>query len=133
MQHLLLTLFLGSFQGTGVATFASGKKYACDEIFLRLEASLHLFRLREGGYDCGLLKASFDPFKMTVRDGKLFDGEKEIGKISDQEIDYQIYDEEDFSTYHLNLKLKETILSYSEEWFDRDKLALTVQGKLTRK
>lgn len=124
--------FTGSFSGQGKAVFASGRIYECPEVFLRLETSKDLFRLREGGYKCeGLLQASFDPFKLSIRDGKLWNNNDELGTISSQEIKYQIYDPQDGSTYYLTLtKNSHGEIQYHEEWHDGEKIALTIKGLL---
>lgn len=126
--------FTGSYSGTGRAVFASGRGHECTEIFLRLETTTDLFRLRDGGYKCGgLLNASFDPFKMSIRAGKLWHLEQELGTISDNEINYQIYDPEDGSTYYLTLTKNERgEIQYYERWHDGEKIALTVKGQLSR-
>lgn len=125
--------FTGSFSGQGEAVFASGRRWPCHEVFLRIETRPGLFRLREGGYNCGeLLNANFDPFKMTIRDGSLFDHDTKLGTITDQELDYRIYDPEDGSTYHLKLKKIDDDIQYFEEWHDGEKIALTVKGKLSK-
>lgn len=124
--------FTGSFSGQGKAVFASGRIYECPEIFLRLETSKDLFRLREGGYKCGgLLQASFDPFKLSIRDGKLWNQNDELGSISNREVKYQIYDPEDGSTYFLTLtKNSQGEIHYYEQWHDGEKIALTIKGLL---
>jgi hypothetical protein len=125
--------FNGSFSGSGEAIFASGRRYQCSEIFLRLETSAELFRLREGGYKCGgFLNASFDPFKLRIRDGRLYHKDQELGLISEKEMEYQIYDPEDGSTYFLSLKWVDEQLLYSETWHDGKKIALVVRGTLKR-
>ena len=124
--------FTGSFSGSGTAVFASGRTYQCSEIFLRLETTPELFRLRGGGYNCGgLLNASFDPFKMSIRNGKLWNLDEELGSINDREIKYQIYDPADGSTYFLTLtKTQQGEILYHEQWHDGEKIALTIKGTL---
>lgn len=129
---LLLLQFNGNYSGTGTAAFSSGRTYKCQEIFLSLATTPDMFRLKDGGYRCGdLLHASFDPFRMTIKEGKLFDGSAELGVISEDELKYEIYDPEDGSTYSLILTKEEGQLHYHEEWHDGEKIALKIDGYLT--
>src|SRR3989344_8391106 len=140
MKFILLSFFLslpalagfhGRYSGKGLAVFHSGNRYECTEIFLRLETSATEFQLQEGGYNCGFLKASFDAFKLSIRNGKLYHKEQELGSISQNEIKYSIYDPEDGSTYFLTLKLNDSQeISYDERWYDGQKWALTLKGNL---
>jgi hypothetical protein len=126
--------FNGSYSGGGQAIFASGTKYECTEIFLRLESDHKLFRLSEGGYICGLLQAGFDSFKMTIKDGELWHEEQRLGTITDQDLSYQIYDPADGSTYNLRLKrMDSSHIHYYEQWHDGEKIALTIKGILKSK
>lgn len=142
MKYLFILLFslpafadfTGSFQGTGRAVFAkTGKAYECSEIFLRLKEKTDSFTFNEGGYICGDLQASFDTFIFSVKEGKLFIKDKEVGSITPGLFEYTFYDPEDNSTYHLVLfKLSETTLSYIETWHVGNTLALTVKGLLEK-
>lgn len=126
--------FNGNFSGVGKAIFASGSKYECSEIFLRLESDQELFRLREGGYSCALLQAAFDSFKMTIKKGELWHDGQRLGSISDQDLSYQIYDPADGSTYNLWLKkINSSHIHYHEQWHDGEKIALTIKGLLESK
>lgn len=128
----LLFQFNGKFSGTGTAAFSSGRTYECREIFLSLQTTEELFRLRDGGYKCGdLLHASFEPFRMTIRDGRLFNGTEELGTISSDELKYEIFDPEDGSTYKLKLTKEESQIHYYEEWHDGEKIALKINGFLS--
>lgn len=130
---LFFLFFSGSFSGTGEAHFKSGRKYLCQEIFLRLETTQTMFRLREGGYSCGdLLKASFDPFKMMVQNGQLFHENQVLGSISQEKLSYEIYDPEDGSTYSLKLIRTQDGMNYHEEWHDGETVALKIQGNLKK-
>lgn len=132
LLFLLLFQFSGQYSGTGTAAFSSGRTYECREIFLSLETTEELFRLRDGGYKCGdLLHASFDPFRMTIRDGRLFNGADELGTISSDELKYEIFDPEDGSTYKLKLTKEESQIHYYEEWHDGEKIALKINGFLS--
>ncbi|MGE3608423.1 MAG: hypothetical protein AB7I27_02455 [Bacteriovoracaceae bacterium] len=134
-MNLILALFLsGTFSGIGQANFASGRKYQCSKIFLNIKIKEDAFYLNEGGYSCGGgLDASFDNFKMTIQDGKLFNKTKQLGTISNEGLEYQIYDPADDSTYHLKLKkISTNSISYNEEWTVGGKIALTVNGELKR-
>lgn len=124
--------FSGDYTGTGTAVFKSGRQYECSEIYLRLEQTQNLFRLRDGGYHCGdLLQASFDPFKLTIRDGKLWNVEEELGSVNEQILTYKIFDPEDGSTYQLKLtKLPSGGIHYYEDWHDGEAIALKVHGDL---
>ena len=129
-----LAQFNGSFSGSGEAFFASGRRYQCTEIFLRLETTLEVFRLREGGYKCGgFLNAEFDPFRLSIRGGGLFHLEQQLGHISENQLDYQIFDPQDGSTYYLTLNREGDAISYFERWHDGEKIALTIRGILKRK
>lgn len=133
MNYLLILFLSGTFSGTGEALFKSGKKLHCDEIFLNIKTKENAFYMNEGGYSCSSLQASFDNFKMTIQDGKLLDGTKEMGSISESELDYKIYDEEDGSTYHLNLKkISSSSITYFEEWHNGREIALKISGKLKK-
>lgn len=128
---LLLFQFNGQFSGTGKASFSSGRTYECKEIFLNLKTSVQEFRLIDGGYKCGdLLHASFDPFRMTIKEGRLFDGNDELGTITEDELKYEIFDPEDGSTYRLKLSREDGQLHYYEEWHDGEKIALKINGFL---
>lgn len=140
MKYILLLLisfpvfadFNGKFSGTGAAVFHSGKRYDCTEVFLDLESSQTSFKLHQRGYICGFLKASFDAFEFKVKEGKLYYGDLEMGEISDQELNYHYYDPQDNSTYFLTLTQDgEGGIHYLKEWYDGEKLALTVKGKLS--
>lgn len=129
---LFLLLFNGHYSGKGQAVFSSGRSYDCKEIFLSMATTSAEFKLKDGGYKCGdLLHASFDPFRMTVKQGKLYDGSTELGTISDKELNYKIFDPEDGSTYHLNLRYDLEKLQYTEEWHDGEKIALKINGLLS--
>lgn len=138
MKYLFLLLisvptfaqFSGKFSGQGTAIFHTGKRYECSEIFLKLATSPKLFTLHQGGYNCGFLKASFDPFSFSIKNGKLFYGNLEMGGISDKELTYHYFDPEDGSTYYLTLTNDNGQIHYSEEWYDGEKTALTVKGDL---
>lgn len=133
MNYLLILFLSGSFLGKGEALFKSGKKLHCDEIFLNIKTKEAAFYMNEGGYSCSSLQASFDNFKMTIKDGKLLDGNKVLGSISDSELDYKIHDEADSSTYHLNLKkISQNTIIYSEEWHDGREIALKIRGELKK-
>ena len=111
MKYLFLLLisfpvfaeFNGKFSGTGAAVFHTGKRYECTEVFLDLETSKESFRLHQGGYICGFLKASFDAFEFRIQEGKLYYGDLEMGEVSKQQLSYHYYDPEDNSTYYLTL------------------------------
>lgn len=122
--------FNGMYSGTGSAVYHSGNRYECTEIFLRLETSASFLKIREGGYNCGFLKASFDAFKLTIKDGKLFHQNQQLGSITDQVVEYQVFDPEDGSTYFLNLRNENNEIHYVEKWHDGEKIALTVKGVL---
>lgn len=129
---LLLLQFNGNFSGKGIAAFSSGRTYNCQEIFLSLATTPYMFRLKDGGYRCGdLLHASFDPFRMNVKEGKLFDGSDELGTIDTNGLQYEIFDPEDGSTYSLTLTKENNGLRYHEEWHDGEKIALKINGYLT--
>lgn len=129
---LLLFQFHGNFSGKGTAAFSSGRTYDCQEIFLSIATTPDMFRLKDGGYKCGdLLHASFDPFRMTIKEGKLFDGSTELGTINADELKYEIFDPEDGSTYRLTLTQEEGQLHYYEEWHDGQKIALKINGHLS--
>lgn len=136
LLFFLLTLpvyasFEGSYSGAGRAVFASGRVYECSEIFMRMETDLENFRLREGGYICGMLQASFDAYRLTIKDGSLWHKDQLLGQISDQEMNYEIFDPLDGSTYRLRLRKKSPQeLVYFEEWHDGEEIALTVKGLL---
>jgi hypothetical protein len=132
LLFLLFFQFNGKFSGTGTAAYSSGRTYACREIFLSLETNPTLFRLKDGGYKCGdLLHASFDPFRMTIKEGRLFDGNDELGTITDDELKYEIFDPEDGSTYRLKLSMETGKIHYYEEWHDGEKIALKINGLLS--
>lgn len=123
----------GSFSGPGSAVYHSGKRYECSEIFLRLKTDNDFFRLQEGGYICGFLKASFDSFRLSIKEGKLFHEDRELGTISPEGISYSVFDSADGSTYTLTLSLKTNgEIFYDEKWHDGHKLALKVKGHLRR-
>ena len=124
--------FSGKFSGTGRAVFSTGRVYECREIFLDLENTNEKFSLHEGGYRCGdLLHASYDPFFLTIRNGKLFHQETELGSISNKKLTYTIIDLSDGSTFRLTLqKNEENQIHYLEEWHDGEKIALTIKGTL---
>lgn len=136
----LLIISLLSFQalaktnikisGPGLARYASGREYPCTEIFFDLKITKNALFLNQGGYICGFLQASFDSFKMDIHEGKLWNEGQELGKISDHEISYQIYDPSDDSTYFFQLKKEDTGYTYFEEWHDGEKIALKVMGTL---
>jgi hypothetical protein len=130
---LFLLQFNGNYSGKGTAAFSSGRTYDCREIFLSLATTEKTFKLKDGGYSCGdFLHASFDPFQMTITDGKLFDGPLELGTISKQELHYEIYDPADGSTYSLKLTKDNDQLRYHEEWHDGEEIALKVFGALEK-
>lgn len=121
----------GKFSGKGIARYASGKEYQCSEIFLSLKKTTDRFYLNEGGYICGFLQAGFDNFKMDIKEGKLFHQGQELGMISDEKIQYSIFDPEDNSTYFFTFtKLDDKRFRYFEEWHDGEKIALKVEGTL---
>lgn len=123
--------FTGSYSGTGRAVFASGRIYECSDIFLRLEVDAHNFRLREGGYICGILQASFDAYRLTIKDGQLWHQDQLLGRITQEEMNYEIFDPTDGSTYRLQLSHHApNEITYFEEWHDGEKIALTVKGRL---
>lgn len=140
MKFILLSLvlslpalagFQGRYSGKGQAVFHNGNRYECTEIFLKLKTSESDFHLKEGGYNCGFLKASFDAFKLTIKNGKLYHREQELGSISQDEVKYSVYDPEDGSTYFLALKLNDSHeIFYDERWHDGRKWALTLKGHL---
>lgn len=139
MKYLFLILlsfpvfadFNGKYSGTGAAVFHTGKRYECTEVFLDVDTSEKSFKLYQGGYICGFLKAAFDAFEFTIKDGVLFHGELEMGSISQKELKYHYYDPEDGSTFYLTLlKDNEGQIHYLEEWHDGEKIALTVKGDL---
>ena len=122
--------FSGKFQGTGQAIFRSGKLYPCTEIYLHLKQDENSFKLIDGGYRCGLLQASFDPFTMTVKGEDLFIKDVPVGKITRESLSYSLLDPDDGSTYTLKLKKKDNSIEYSELWVDQVSKALTVDGLL---
>lgn len=136
----LLIITLLSFQalaetslklsGKGLARFASGREYPCTEVFLDLKIYEKALVLNQGGYICGFLQASFDSYKMDIRQGKLWHDDQELGRITEREISYQIYDPSDNSTYYFQLKKENSTYSYFEEWHDGEEIALKVIGKL---
>ncbi len=127
----LYASFTGSYSGTGRAVFASGRVYECSDIFLRMHVDAENFRLREGGYICGILQASFDAYRLTIKDGSLWHKDKLLGIINEQEMRYEIFDPLDGSTYRLQLYKKGPYeIAYFEEWHDGEKIALTVKGRL---
>lgn len=134
-MHLLFALFFsGTFMGSGKALFASGKTYQCREIFLQIKSTPSDFKLSEGGYKCEDLEASFDPFRFSIVKGDLVHENRVYGNISQDILEYRMYDGSDDSTYHLKLqRISSYEFSYLEEWFDGDKLALTIQGALKTK
>lgn len=116
----------------GKAVYSSGKIYECQEIFLDVRTTKDQFQLNDGGYRCGdLLHASFDPFKFIIKDGKLTHHDEVMGTITDSELKYEAHDPDDGSTYRLKLIQVNTDIEYFEEWFDGEKIALTVKGKLS--
>ena len=123
--------FSGSYSGPGRAVFASGRVYECSEIFLRMAVDSENFRLREGGYICGMLQASFDAYRLTIKDGSLWHKDQLLGQIDEQVMSYEIFDPQDGSTYRLRLhKNGPQEIAYFEEWHDGEKIALTVKGLL---
>lgn len=139
MKYLFLLLFsfpafagfTGKFSGSGRAVFHSGKHYECSEVFLELETTPQAFKLHQGGYSCGFLKASFDAFEFSIKNGKLFHGDMEMGEVSEKKLEYHYYDPEDGSTYYLTLMAdNENKIQYLEEWHDGEKIALRVKGDL---
>lgn len=120
--------------GPGVATFPkSGNVYPCEEVFLRYEITQDKFKVSDGGYRCGILNASYDYFTLTIRDGKLFEKNEEVGTISKDEINLSKYDSADDSHFHLRLKFNGKNIDYTETWKENGDDALIVKGTLTEK
>lgn len=116
--------------GPGLAQYASGRIYQCSEIFLDITIREDALTLHQGGYICGHLQASFDPFQMEIHHGKLMYQGQELGSISKEELRYEIYDPNDNSTYFFSLKKEANGLRYFEEWHDGEKIALKINGLL---
>jgi hypothetical protein len=121
------------FQGKGLAHFQkTGKKYQCTEVFMHFETTSSKFKVFEGGYDCSPLKASYDPFTLEIKSGKLYEKGEVVGDISSRETHLKKYDASDDSTFHLNLKLSPSEITYTEQWIDGQENALLITARLKR-
>ncbi|MGZ3692719.1 MAG: hypothetical protein ACXWQO_00495 [Bdellovibrionota bacterium] len=123
--------FEGRYQGPGQSiSHKSGLKRACAEIFLNFQRKTGEVKILEGGYRCENLQASFDPFTMEVRDGKVYIEGEELGTFSENKLEIFFANKAEDFTYHWLLENSESGMSYLEEWTDGGKPALTVRGNL---
>ena len=126
-------LFADSFHGSGVATFfKTQREYRCQEIFLRFEINQSNFKLFEGGYNCPPLNASYDFFKLEISNGKLYQGDLEVGDINEHGLNLFYDDPSDDSRFHLQLLFAPNHLTYKERWYQSDILVLEISGNLQK-
>jgi hypothetical protein len=123
--------FQGRFSGTGTSLMhKSGNRRPCEEIFLNFQRGEKELKILEGGYRCGNVQATFDPFILVIRNGRIFADGVDVGTFSENRLDLFFANREEDFTYHWLLEFKGEELSYLEEWTDGGKPALTVQGNL---
>ncbi|MGE3260713.1 MAG: hypothetical protein AB7K68_02930 [Bacteriovoracia bacterium] len=142
MKAIVLALFLpitalatfdGRYSGPGTSLMhQSGNRRDCREIFLKLQGGEKALRILEGGYICGDIQASFDPFTLEIREGKIFLEGQSVGTISENDLDLLYKSEEENFTYHWHLQQAGDEINYLEEWASGGAPSLTVQGKLKK-
>lgn len=128
------TFFLLSllYQGTGTAVFPGRNTYPCTNVMMNFEITKEKFKLRDGGYDCSPLVATYDYFTLDIKDGKLLDHGTEVGTISEKEITLRKLDPVDDSEFYLSLRFTEEGLTYKETWKESGNEALVITATLQK-
>lgn len=132
LTTLLLLSFSGQFAGPGVAT-TPRRERSCREIFVDVNLLASTFRMHQGGYVCQDLQATYDAYQMTIVDGDLFSGSQKVGRVTAEALEISYANDAEGFTYGLRLvPTTNGDLSYLETWFEGEKEALRVSGKLAR-
>lgn len=79
---------------------------------------------------CEDLQASFTPFVLTIKDGKIYSDSNPVGTIGENFLDLFYANEDEDYTYHWSLQKNGERLDYLEEWTSGGKPTLSVGGSL---
>ena len=129
MLALLVAGFTGQFSGPGAA-ITPRRSRECREIFMDIQQTEKQLILRDAGYICEDMQASFDPFVMEIKAGRLIWQGADVGFITPDVLDLNYEDQDEGFTYHLTLKKLGPEIHYFEEWISEGQKALTVEGIL---
>lgn len=110
-------------------------KRNCTEIVIDFDMSKNKLIWNMGQYICMDLQAKYGQETFDLKDGNIFSQNMIIGNYTEKEINLNIFDPSDNTTFQLKLKtLPNGILNYSEKWFDMQKnILFTVDGNLISK
>ncbi len=127
----LLTLS-GAFSGPGSAVTPLRTR-PCSEIFVDVELSEQSFTMFHGGYICRDLQASYDRYRMEVRDGELFSRGQRVGQLTADALEISFEDRDEGFRYELTLRQVSPLqLEYREVWREGERESLSVRGTLLR-
>lgn len=124
--------FQGKWLGAGKAKTVNGKARQCTEIYIEWQENADTLVLRQGGYRCEDMDASFDSTIFVKKGEELLIENQKVGTISSERIFLsQDIAEEDLH-YELTLTKSGDSLRYEEHWLEADKPVFDVQGNLLR-
>ena len=125
--------FNGDYLGDGYTQMLiSGKKRRCQKIYLSLVQKTHSLIIKDGGYFCEDMIATYDEVFFELVDNKLYYQDKLVGSINKNKLNLVVFDQSDNSLFNLLLEKTKHKLKYQEMWYQHEVPQMKLEGLLKR-